>query len=299
VRKHLHKFGLGTVQFGLDYGISNIAGRPPLEDVRTIIKLADEAGFKILDTAPSYGDSEERLGACEVSKFNLKIVTKTPVFADKELTKSDGDHVYQSVQTSLARMKIPTVHGVLVHHADTLFKRGKEHVVDALLRLKADGLITKMGVSVYDSADLDRVLNVFEPEIVQLPLNVLDQRMLASGDIANLKKRNVEIHVRSLYLQGLLLMDINSLPKRFTPLKATLQRFHQEIASTGLSPLEGCLLFGQQIEEVDSLLLGIATPDQLRQIIESGQNIEGKTFDFNSYAEQSPTLLNPANWHAN
>lgn len=295
----LHKFGLGTVQFGLDYGISNTAGSPPLEDVRTILKLADEAGFGILDTAPSYGDSEKRLGACGVSQFKLQIVTKTPVFTDNVLTKNDGDLVYRGVETSLARMKVPTLHGVLIHHADTLFKRGSEHVVDALLRLKADGLIHKMGVSVYDSAELDRVLNVFAPEIVQLPLNVLDQRMLASGDIAHLKKRNVEIHVRSLYLQGLLLMDINTLPDRFTPLKATLQRFHRDIASAGLSPLEGCLLFGQQIEEVDCLLLGVATSDQLRQIIDSGYNIKGKTFNFSPYAEQSPMLLNPANWRTN
>lgn len=299
MRRDLHKFGLGTVQFGLDYGISNKAGRPPLEDVRTILKLADEAGFGILDTAPSYGDSEERLGACEVSKFKLKVVTKTPVFTDNALTKSDGDLVYRGVETSLARMKVPTIHGVLIHHADTLFKPGAEHVVDALLRLKADGLIHKMGVSVYDSTELDRVLNVFDPEIVQLPLNVLDQRMLASGDVANLNKHNVEIHVRSLYLQGLLLMDTDTLPDRFAPLKATLQRFHRDIASVGLSPLEGCLLFGQQIEAVDCLLLGVATPDQLHQIIEAGHNIEGKTFDFSPYAEQSPMLLNPANWRTN
>ncbi|MBL4759647.1 MAG: aldo/keto reductase [Mariprofundaceae bacterium] len=290
------KFGLGTVQFGLDYGISNAVGRPSLEEVSKILALANQAGFGTLDTAPTYGDSEHRIGACEVSKFKFNIVTKTPVFGGEALTKADGEAVYESLKTSLSLMGVSKVHGLLVHHANTFFLSGVEYLTDAFARLKDEGLISKVGVSVYDGVELDRVLDVFEPEIVQAPLNLIDQRLLSSGHLASLKKQGAEIHVRSLYLQGLLLMEPNTLPAFFDPLRENLIRFRRDIEASGLSPLEACLLFANQLDAVDSLLLGVNGVDQLQDIIQAVRNIEDKSFDFSVYAENDSLFLNPANW---
>ena len=202
----LARLGLGTVQFGLEYGVSNRAGHPGEREVANILARAIEMGIGYIDTAPAYGDAEAMVGRYLPDGHGLRIVTKTPPITDTTIDARHGRLVLDSLATSLDRMRVDNVHGFLVHHAADLAKSGWQHVVEAIAEARARGWAGRIGASIYNSDQLALVETRFAPQLVQLPLNVLDRRPIVSGVLARLKAGGVEIHARSVFLQGLLLM---------------------------------------------------------------------------------------------
>lgn len=287
--------GLGTVQFGFDYGVTNSHGKPSDNSVLDILSDALSHGVGIIDTAPGYGSAEERLGVLLPQNHGSRIVTKT--IARPQLTRfsaEDAKIVRDGFFASLNKLQQESVYGLLVHLGTDLLLPGADRLVETLMALRDGGHVKKVGVSIYDADELDGILEKFEPEIVQLPLSIADQRLLKSGHLAGLKSRGIEIHLRSVFLQGVLLAEPATLPAFMQAYVPQLEKIRA--ACPTASPLEICLAFVRQISEVDCVVAGAAAFEEWRSIRRTFECSRELSFDFNSLAICDPQFLNPSNW---
>ena len=291
------KLALGTTQFGLNYGISNTVGCVPLQEINKILKLAKKSGIHVLDTAALYGKSEKTLGDTKVlNDFN--IVTKTTTFPTvNKLRKIHGEMITRTFQRSLKSLGITNVYGLLIHHAEDLLKGGSDYLIDAILTLKQMNLVKKIGVSIYYGQQIDQILERYPMiDIVQLPLNVLDQRLISSGHLYELKKKNIEIHSRSTFLQGLLLMKCSKMNSYFKPIFSNLNNYFDMIKQYGLSRLQAALLFSVNIKEIQTVLVGVTHVKELQEILQAYVEIVDKKIDLSFAAIQDERFINPAMW---
>jgi aryl-alcohol dehydrogenase-like predicted oxidoreductase len=172
------KIGLGTVQFGQNYGVSNKQGITPEDEVREILTFAWDNGITLLDTATLYGASEEALGSSIPTHASFRIVTKTPTFQKIMIEKEDSNRLKDAFHISLDKLRQPNLYGLLVHHAVDLLKDGGQYLWESMQDLKETGLVQKIGVSLYSPQELNRFLEKYTPDIVQAPVNIFDQRMI-------------------------------------------------------------------------------------------------------------------------
>ena len=288
------KLGIGTVQFGFDYGISNHEGRTSPEEVARILKVAAEHGIRIIDTAAFYGASEETLGQVLPPEYSFSIVTKTPGFSKESITVDDAQLLEDTFHQSLSRLGQSSIYALLAHHADDLLSSNGHLLVEKMQAIKQRGLAKKIGISVYTAQQIDQVLDKFPVDIVQLPINVLDQRLLLSGHLSKLKRLNIEVHARSVFLQGLLLMDPDTLPIYFDSVKDHLKDYHDFILKKGLSPVQASLGFVIGLNEVDTVICGVNNHQQLEEICSSIGPLP--TEDFARFAIADKAVLNPSEW---
>jgi len=284
--------GLGTVQFGLEYGISNEAGKVNAEAVKNLLNRTAELEIKILDTAYLYGDSEQVLGGQNLALFN--VVTKTPHFNVSQITDEHASSLKSSFYTSLTRLNVHGVYGLLIHNANDLLMPGGEKLFKAMQELKVKGLITKIGVSIYDSQQVELILNRFDIDLVQIPMNVLDQRLVIGGQMSKLKEKNIEVHVRSVFLQGLLLMALDDLPQYFQPIVPLLKGWHAAAKEQGFTLLEAALCYIRDLTGVDVVLVGVENAQQLNDCAEAFA--KNKSFDATDLNCDDPQFVNPALW---
>ncbi len=290
------QLGLGTVQFGLDYGVSNAHGRTPENEVRRVMKMAADKNIRILDTAAAYGESEAVLGRCLPPGVDFRIITKTlPLKAARE-TDAATTIVREGFNASLKRLKVSTVYGLLVHHAEDLLGPGGDDIWAWLLERKSSGQVERIGISVYDGAQIDLALDRYDFDIIQLPLNVLDQRLVVGGQLARLKQRGVEIHARSVFLQGLLLMEPGQMPGYFSPVIPHLVRWRSVLESKGLTPAQGAFAFLRSIDAADVVLIGVESISQLERNISEFSDAYVADIDFRSFAINDDRFINPGNW---
>ena len=284
--------GLGTVQWGMRYGIANTQGIPSEADVGMILKQATAKGISMLDTAPAYGSAENVLGQCGVDRFN--VVTKTPVFKTTVITAEQAALLDKTFKQSLARLECEHLYGLLIHHVDDLFIPGGERLIEVMLRLKADRLVEKIGASIYDSTQIDMLLNRYTIDLVQLPINVLDQRLIYDGRLQDLKAQSIEIHARSIFLQGLLVMEPDNLNPYFDPIKPLLKRFHQAATNQGMTCIHAAIVFVRDVPEIDTLILGVNDFSQLEECMAFYRN--SANFNASELACNDPSFVNPALW---
>ena len=290
------QLGLGTAQFGMPYGISNQLDQIAPHELVGILSLAREAGIRVLDTAALYGSSESTLGAVLGEKHSFRIVTKTPNFETSSHPGQCGAALTATFERSLSNLRQRQVYGLLVHNADDLLQPGGDAIWAAIEALRDQGLTEKIGVSVYTARQIDTVLSRFDPTLVQVPISIVDQRLVASGHLAKLKERNVEIHARSVFLQGLLLMKPEEIPGHFNPFEAELSKYAGFLMRHGLSPVEGALSYIRHVAEVDVGLVGVNCRAQLQECIDAFRLSAGAGADFSAAACHSDRLLNPALW---
>ncbi len=290
------KIGLGTVQFGLDYGIANPNGRVPFDEVERILGRAATLGITVLDTAALYGVSEETLGRILGPEHPFRIVTKTPKAAGDRITDNNAADLAGTFDRSLLRLKQQTVYGLLIHDADDLLKPAGQLLIDALRRVRDSGRVTKIGVSVYTGGQLDSVLELFTPDLVQLPLNVLDQRLIADGRLDRLHQMGVEVHARSVFLQGLLLMEPQSLDAYFDPVRDSLENYWNGMKQTGATPLEGALRFALDQPQIDTVIVGVCSRQELEDICVASRRRGFPQIDFGRWAVNDPRYVNPSQW---
>lgn len=277
--KYASRLGLGTVQFGMEYGVSNRRGRPPEETAHNILERAREAGVQVVDTAPSYGDSEKILGRALKHATDFQLITKTPQYANDVIGAHDVVHLRESLHRSLENLGCSEIFGLLLHHSSALFKRGGPALIEGLRELKAEGLVKRIGVSVYDGVEIDRTLALFTPDFIQLPFSIADQRLIRSGHLSKLKELGVEIHARSIFLQGLLLMPPQETPDFFNPMRTRLEKLHRAFAARGMSPLQGCVGFAKACSELDILVIGVNALDEFDETLEAFRDTEAFTDD--------------------
>lgn len=292
------KLGLGTVQFGMDYGISNQNGKTSLKEVESILQFAQESGISVLDTACSYGDSESVLGMTLTSEHNFRIITKLPSFKKDKISSSDSEDLKKAFYDSLSRLRQIKVDGLLIHNADDILNKEGEILFSALIELRQGGLVEKIGVSVYTGKQIDCLLERYTFDLIQVPINVLDQRLINSGHLRKLKKKNIEIHARSIYLQGLLLMEPKSLCSFFDPIKPFLYKYRELLTSHDLIPVEGAICFIKEVPEIDYIIVGINNLEQLKNNVNSfNKKYDNNLFDeFKVFSLNEPKFLNPSLW---
>jgi aryl-alcohol dehydrogenase-like predicted oxidoreductase len=291
------RIGLGTVQFGIDYGITNSVGKVSKTEVNKIATAASKIGITVFDTACEYGNSEAVLGQALPRDKGFKIITKTPVSEYPEINPDYCEKVESRFETSLNQLGIDQCYGLLVHHAADILKPGGDQLVQTLRTLQNDGKTEKIGVSIYNAEEIDSILKIFQPDLVQVPINILDQRLLKSGKLQKLKNLGVEIHARSLFLQGTLLIDSSELPAFFSPVLHQFQKVENLAASRGLSQLELCLLFGLSIDEIDLLVIGITSLKELLDLQTSYSNLPNHMLENVAHLSiDEEQYINPALW---
>lgn len=289
-----HKLVLGTVQFGLDYGISNAGGRPAMEAVRRILDLAKAVGIDTLDTAAVYGNSEEVLGLlASVSDFG--VITKTLPIPAGTLDESSISRVSDVFDRSLSRLRRDAVEGVLVHQAADLLKPGADLLYALLSEWKVAGRTARIGVSVYDPQEADEILRRYPIDLIQLPFNVVDQRALHAGALARLRDAGVEVHARSAFLQGALLMAPEALPDHLAKLRPLVLNLREECEKRGWSVQEACLRFVAGTAGVDGVVCGVNSPQELEELAMRFRADRGG-LDFSCYALDDSRIINPSEW---
>ncbi len=285
------KIALGTVQFGLNYGVANLAGRVCLEDVKNILRQAKTQRIDTLDTAIAYGGSESTLGQSDVGGW--KIVTKLPGLPDGCIDVAGW--VEAQIEGSLRRLGIDQLNGVLLHRPEQLLGPDGSTLFNALQRLKAQGITRKIGISIYGFEELDRLTGEMDFDLVQAPLNILDRRLVESGWAKRLKERGVELHVRSAFLQGLLLMAPDQRPTKFTRWESLWVEWERWLGKTGLTPLQACLAYPLGVTEVDKVIVGVDSFEQLKEILESAHSTLPNLPNWLSPID--PALINPSQWN--
>ena len=290
------KIGVGTAQFGLNYGISNQDGKTTPEEVTKIIDVAALNKVRVIDTSPAYGTSEEVLGKTLPCPHNFDIVTKTPAFLKASITGDDVKLLENTFYQSLSKLYQQSIYGLLVHHVDDVLAKDGNLLLQKMQEIKEQGLVKKIGVSIYTSEQIDRVLDKYSIDLIQVPINVLDQRLLLSGHLQKLKKLGIEIHARSVFLQGLLLMKPEHLPSYFDSVRKHLKDYYGFICQRNISPLQAALSFVSSLSEIDAVLVGVNNCHQLQEVLLgiTQHNIINK--DFFELALSDTWVLNPSNW---
>lgn len=288
------RLGLGTVQFGLPYGITNKDGQVGPDEANRILQLAAKHGMQVLDTAAGYGNSETVLGQCLTEPHDFSIVTKTLPLRKDQIYPEDVALVASAFEKSLSHLRQTSVHGLLVHHAADLLNPGGEHLYDSLQRWKEDGQVKKIGISVYDAVEVDRLFEKYVFDLVQLPLSIYDQRLAKDGTLQRLHAAGVEIHVRSAFLQGVLLMPTDALPEYFSSLKNHHSAYIEAMKLNGLSQLSGALGYFHQRPEVSTVLVGVQTWLQLQECLTAAKEISLP--DCSCWAVNDPQMLDPRVW---
>jgi aryl-alcohol dehydrogenase-like predicted oxidoreductase len=171
------------------------------------------------------------------------------------------------VERSLERLMCGQLHALLVHRIADLTKPGWEHLRDALLEAKQRGWTRRIGASIYDEGQLELVCRCLEPELIQLPLNALDRRMISSGVLKRLKASGIEVHARSVFLQGLLLMDPETLPPFFAPIRDVIAALHARWTAEEATPLAGCLACVLDQDGVDAVIVGVNRQAEFDEIL--------------------------------
>lgn len=290
------QLGLGTAQFGMPYGISNRQGQTPHAELVAILALAGSAGIRVLDTAALYGNSESALGAALAKKHPFRIVTKTPDFKALPDPAQGAAELKRTFEHSLSSLRQPRVYGLLVHNAGDLLRPGGDMIWREMEGLRSQGLVEKIGVSVYGGNQINQILGAFAPDIVQLPVNVFDQRLVASGHLAHLKSIGVEIHVRSIFLQGLLLMAQDQIPRYFDGFKSHVTGYFDRLASAQIGKIEAALSYALSLPFTDVALVGVACAEQLAEILRLVNSRAAQKIDFAQFANHDPDLVDPSRW---
>jgi aryl-alcohol dehydrogenase-like predicted oxidoreductase len=292
----LPRICLGSAQFGGAYGISNRRGWLHERDIKAILESVIELGIGYIDTAPSYGDAEVFIGRYLPRDHNVRIVTKISPIADSTISLTHSNAVIAAIENSLRRMRIDRAYAVLVHHAADISKPGAERLVAALMAARQRGLAEKIGVSIYDAAQLSQVKQHTRVDLVQLPLNVLDPRLVFGGYVKELKAEGIEVHARSVFLQGLLLMKPRDLPDYFAPIRQILAGLEESWRCQGMSALQACLAFAVQQDGVDAVVVGVNHQSELHEVHRAVSSLEGSPQQVSFAYQVDPMYLNPTCW---
>lgn len=272
-----NRFVLGTVQFGLQYGI-NSTGHPNEEEVCRILRKAYDSGINTLDTSSAYGNSESVLGRAMRDEF--QIVSKYPKCSQT---------VSECFAKTLKNLRRESLYGYLLHHF-SIYETNPS-IWDELVSLKCEGRVLKIGFSLYEPEELERVFeDGIEFDIVQVPYNVFDRKF--ERYFPMLRQSGVEIHVRSTFLQGLFFKDRDSLPDKLKPLRPYLEQLDVYSAANDISVAEAALNFNLQNPYIDGVLIGVDNVGQLQSNLSS---VIAKRIDLNIKVKEEE-LLNPANW---
>jgi len=263
-----NKLVLGTAQLGMKYGLNNTAGQPTEKEAFSILDAALESDITIFDTAYAYGTAEDVLGKWIKERSlagRIGIISKMKPHVINDY--SDGTMASEMVRTeiekSLTRLHLNSLDGYLFHSPHYIYLK---HMIEGMQKAKDSGLVKHIGVSIYDEAEALQAAEL-GVDYIQVPYNVFDTRLDRTNFFEIAKKNKVTVFARSPFLQGLLLMQSNKLPKHLTHLGSHLQQFIDIISQYQLSPVEAALYFADNMCQADYIVFGVETRKQLEEDI--------------------------------
>lgn len=275
---------LGSAQFGMSYGIMNKYGQVPFAEVESILLKAYSAGINSIDTSGDYGNSEHTIGA---------ILSKNPSVEFEVYSKNATDDIENSFNESQRRLK--SVYGYSIHYFETF--KNRPSVWADLRKLKEKGLVKKIGISLYSPHELEYLLdNGLDLDIIQIPSNLLDSRFTPYFE--DLQQRKIEMHIRSVFLQGLFFKDMDMVPPKLDPLKKPIRDVQNYCLKKGVTIQDFALNFMLYYPQVSKVLIGVHSCKQLEENIESLKtNLTQEDIEFvRSLHVSDESLLNPSNW---
>lgn len=286
----ISKIVLGTVQLGLNYGINNNFGKPDKAESNKILDLAFAKGIQLLDTAEAYGDSHEVIGDYHKnSKNKYGVITKFS-------SKRTFENLKNRVVSDLNALNTGSLYCYMFHsHGDfKLYYNGYKKEIELL---KDSGVIKKIGVSIYTNEEMVDLLN-YDVDLIQLPFNLLDNQTQRGDLIKRAKDKNIEIHTRSVFLQGLFFKEIDRLPNSLIELAIPLKKLNDITKKYNLTMAELALNYVMQQKEIDRILIGVESVAQLEQNINSlNYNIPDEAVkEIDRVKVSDEQLLNPSKW---
>jgi len=286
------KLILGTVQFGLDYGVNNTSGKPSKENIKSILDFAYNSGIQLLDTAEAYGDSQNKIGEYHnnsTNKFN--VITK---FSSN--TEGFSLNIIERVYNNLKILDVDKLYCYMFHSFDDFNKYFEKYRKDLLI-LKRDGIINNIGVSLYSNDELESVLKFNEITLVQLPFNLLDNNNKRGNIIKKAKAKGIEIHTRSAFLQGLFFKNTSEFTVKIKPLGPYLNLLN-DLCDEHYKMNDLALNYVCNQKNIDKVLIGVDNVQQLASNMLSEKKMITKelTNNIEVIDVKETKLLNPSNW---
>ena len=285
-----NKLVIGTAQFGINYGIANSLGQVRSEEAKKILDYSLSKDINYIDTATSYGESEKVLGGLDVNRF--KIITKIPKIPYDQINPYDW--LESSVLDSLNRLNVKSIYSLLLHSPEDLLGVHGLTLYKGLRELKNKGIVKKIGVSVYSIDEIEVITDKYDVDIIQCPLNLVDRSLVESGWHKRLKKMGIEIHVRSIFMQGLLLMKKDLIPNNFSKWKNIWNKWHSWIEEKNINNLDACIAFVSSIDEIDRIIVGVDSLKHLEEIVQSYKLKQ--VSEFPDISSNDIDLINPSLW---
>ena len=292
MKTNYNRLALGTAQFsGKAYGVANKSGRVSRDEMSAIVEYAWSKGVNTLDTAIIYGDSELNLGRIGIDKW--RVISKIPIVPEHCLDIAGW--VRKSVLDSLERLNISKLDGLLIHSSKELLSPHGEILYRELDNLREENVLEKIGVSIYNTQELESIWSLFDLDLVQVPFNIIDRRLVISGWLSRLHQAGTEVHVRSIFLQGLLLMGVEDRPAIFNHWQSLWQQWHVWLNEQKQTPLQACLNFVKAETEIDRFVIGVDSLDQLKDIL-VGIDAQALNLAPIELMNEDDNLINPSYW---
>ena len=290
-KNFIKKIILGTAQFGGKYGITNRFGSTQNKEIKKILKICKYEKIKFIDSAINYEKADEKLGKNNLKYFNL--ITKIPaVPINKKDIKS---WTLKIVKKTLKHLRKKKLYAVLIHNSSDLIGSQKNKLYEAMINLKKIGLVKKIGISIYDFKEMKKIIEEFKIDIVQVPFNILDRRILDKSLLSLLKKNKIEIHARSIFLQGLLLSTKDIRFTKFKKWEKLWLKIDNYCKKNKTSILNLALNYVLSQKHIKKVVIGFDDSKQLKQILENTNNFKKKK-NFNKLISNNKLLINPNNW---
>ena len=281
---------LGSAQLGSDYGIAHKSKKITSKDFQSIMATAREAGVNSIDTAMAYGDSQKVLGKIGIDEWS--ITTKLPSVPD-DITSIDKWYG-EAIASSLNELKVQKINTLLIHDIKELSGKFGNELIRLLRGSKTKGDVINIGVSIYVPQVLDAFYSHFRPDIVQCPYNIFDQRICTSGWLKKLTDENVEVHARSVFLQGIILREITELNSYFEPWYGNFKKWESFCKNNSISKLQAAIDFVKEERKISKIIVGIECCNQLEQILEAYKADDSPEIFLGPC--QDKALLNPTMW---
>ena len=285
------RLSLGSAQFGSNYGLTNRTGKVNSSEIRNILDVSRKNGIKTIDTAYSYGDSEETLGKCGIRDF--KLVSKFPNFSDKIY---DLSNLKYFISNSLDKLQLSKLHGILFHNSADLLNQDAHYINECFMKLKEEGLVSKFGVSIYNTAELERIFEKnFDIGIVQGPINIFDRRILTSGWLNELAKKDIEFHARSIFLQGLLIESAFHSKSYFRSWKNKFEIYQNFVNESGYDSISLAINYVKSISNISNIIVGVQSTSQIEEVIKKYKKVIDIDYP-SDLASEDEMLVNPSLW---
>jgi aryl-alcohol dehydrogenase-like predicted oxidoreductase len=298
----ISRITLGTAQMGMKYGIANKSKKPNLKTSFEILNFAFSHGINCYDTAQVYGNSEEILGKYFKRKRKKPvIISKLPkIILEKQ--NPNFEQVYDSIKQSLTistkKLENKKLSICLLHNSSDL-DRYDGLIEKSLIRLKENNLVGKIGISTYTPKEAKRFLENKKLDVIQIPINVLDTRLIKKGILEDLGAENKIIFARSVFLQGILFLNNNKLPKKLIGFSDHIKKINKICIKNNLTVEQLSFLFVRDLKEIKSLVIGVDTISQLKENAKLlsmpilSTNVNEEILKIRNLSDR---LLNPSKW---